>query len=195
MIRIALLRHFPTAWNAERRLQGRSDIPLSPEGRAALARHRLPAGWEGAAILASPLARAAETARVLAGGRPVATDPRLVEMDFGGWEGRLATDIETRPDHRPVEEWGRDFRPPGGESPAEMTARLRPLLAGIAGPALLVTHRGVIRCILAMATGWDWLGAEPFRVRSRALHPVLLDPAGRPVAIEPPVKLPARTAP
>ena len=68
MTQIALIRHYPTAWNAEARLQGQSDIPLNDASRAKLASLALPAPWDQARIVASPLKRAEETAQLLAGG-------------------------------------------------------------------------------------------------------------------------------
>ena len=61
MIRLALLRHGPTAWNREGRIQGRSDIPLDDSARADLAALRLPPPWDRAALWSSPLRRAVET--------------------------------------------------------------------------------------------------------------------------------------
>ena len=124
---------------------------------------------------------------------PAALDPRLIEMDFGRWEGRIGAELLADPDcaYRPVEAWGWDFRPPGGETPAEIAARLAPALAEAAAraPCLLVVHRGVMRVILALASGWDYLGPEPFRIRRAAVHPVTLDAQGRPVGFGPPEKL------
>ena len=65
MIRLAFLRHGITAWNREGRIQGRTDIPLDPEGRDRLARLTLPPDWRDATLHASPLSRAVETARLL----------------------------------------------------------------------------------------------------------------------------------
>ncbi|MGM0586155.1 MAG: histidine phosphatase family protein [Pseudomonadota bacterium] len=192
MIEIGLLRHFPTRWNAEGRLQGRADIPLSEEGRAALARRRLPERWRGLPVIASPLSRARETAEALAEG-PVTLDPRLVEMDMGDWEGRIGAELLADPacPYCAVDSWGWDFRPPNGESPAEIVARLRPLLAELSAPCLLVTHRGVMRAVLALATGWNYDRPEPFRIKRAAVHPVRLE-GGAPVAAAPPEKLAER---
>ena len=180
---IALLRHFPTDWNGARRLQGRVDRPLTAEARAALARLRPPPPWDRAAPLASPLARARDTAAALWGG--VETDDRLVELDWGAWEGRAGADLLADPasGYAHVEAWGWDKRPPGGESPADAWARLAPLLAEIAAagrPRVLVTHRGVIRVILACAWGWDFDRPEPFRIKRGALLPLTLGPDGAP---------------
>ena len=126
MIRLAFLRHGITAWNREGRIQGRTDIPLDPEGRDRLAGLTLPPDWRDATLHASPLSRAVETATLLGHGRPVHTDPRLIEMDWGAWEGRRGHDLRADPasGYRDLEHWGWDFRPPGGESPADVRERL-----------------------------------------------------------------------
>ncbi|KAA0573185.1 histidine phosphatase family protein [Azospirillum sp. Sh1] len=126
MIRIAFLRHGITAWNREGRIQGRTDIPLDQEGRDRLARLTLPEDWRDATLHASPLSRAVETARILGNDRPIHTDPRLIEMDWGAWEGRRGHDLRADPasGYRDLEHWGWDFRPPGGESPADVRDRL-----------------------------------------------------------------------
>jgi probable phosphoglycerate mutase len=187
----ALMRHFPTAWNAEGRLQGGTDIPLSAEARALLAGLRLPAPWDRARIVASTLARAADTARLLAEGRAVATDARLRELGFGDWEGRRTAELRAEPGtgFRPSNEWGPDDRAPGGESLAELWARLAPALAAVAAdpaPALIVAHKSVMRLILRRAGV-----AEPEIKRGR-LYPLVLDAAGRPGQPRPPIRLVAR---
>ena len=192
-MQIALLRHFPTDWNAAGRLQGRTDVPLSAEGRAELAGRRLPEEWRGRPILTSPLARARETAQALAEGAEVRVDDRLMEMDLGEWEGKLGPDLLADPAcaWRPVETWGMDFRAPGGEGPQDLFDRLAPLFAALDGPCILVTHRGLMRAALALATGWRYDGPEPFRFKRFALHPVTVE-GGRPVAAHLPEKLPMR---
>ncbi|QCG92438.1 histidine phosphatase family protein [Azospirillum sp. TSA2s] len=136
MIRLAFLRHGITAWNREGRIQGRTDIPLDPEGRDRLARLTLPAEWRDAILHASPLSRAVETARILGNDRPVHTDPRLIEMDWGAWEGRRGHDLRADPasGYRDLEHWGWDFRPPGGESPADVRDRLIGWLDSLSRP-------------------------------------------------------------
>ena len=194
MTRVALLRHFPSDWNRERRLQGLTDRPLTGEARARLDRLALPPPWDAAEIVASPLVRARETAERLARGRPVATDARLVELAQGAWTGRLVADVIADPSsgYAPAEAWGWDRRPPGGESPAEGLARALPLLGAIAGtgrPAVLVTHRALMRAILARAWGWDYDRPEPFEIRRARLYPLTLAPDGTPGAPGAPVRL------
>lgn len=188
MTRIALMRHYPTAWNAEGRLQGRTDVPLSPASRLALAGLCLPSPWDRARLVASSLARAAETAHLLADGRPVSTDPRLAELGFGLWEGQRAAELAADPaaGFRPSNEWCPDDRAPGGESHAEAWARLSPALAEIAAdpaPAVVVVHKSVLRLILRHARI-----VEPEIKRGR-LYPLTLDGAGSPGDPGEPIRL------
>ena len=188
MTRIALMRHYPTAWNAEGRLQGRTDVPLGPAARAVLAGLRLPSPWDRARLVASALGRAAETAQWLACGREVTIDPRLAELGFGAWEGRLAAELaaDAAAGFRPSTEWAPDDRAPGGESPAEAWARLAPALAAIAAdpaPAVVVTHKSVMRLILRCA------GVADPEIKRGWLCPLTLDAAGAPHSAEAPVRL------
>ena len=133
MLRLVALRHAPTAWNAERRLQGRTDVPLSAEGEAAAKAWRLDPAWREYPVIASPLMRAATTARLLFPERTIATDARLLEMSFGDWEGKSLAELRGAPgsDAESRERMGLDFQPPGGESPRQVQARIAPLLAAI----------------------------------------------------------------
>jgi probable phosphoglycerate mutase len=168
---LALLRHGPTDWTAEGRIQGRTDVPLSAAGRAAVAGWRLPDGWAAWRWLSSPLARTRETAAILGVGAGI--DDRLVEMDWGEWEGRRLADLRASlgPAMAAMEARGLDLRPPGGESPRDVAARLAPLLAAIAADGrdtVAVCHKGVIRAVVALATGWDMAGRAPVKVRDGA---------------------------
>jgi len=167
MTLLALIRHAPTDWNAEGRLQGRRDTALSTEGAAALEGWAAPAALSGFDWVASPLGRTRLTARALFG-RDVPTDERLIEMDWGEWEGRTRKELSETlgTDFTENETRGLDFTPPGGESPRMVQERLRPFLAEIAAagrPTVAVTHRGVIRAAVAIATGWDFLGKPPVK--------------------------------
>lgn len=180
---IAFLRHGPTAWNAARRLQGMRDVPLSVEGRAEVARWVLPPGLLGWRWMTSPLGRAVETARLL-GAADAAPEPLLREMSFGAWEGLTLEEVRARDGAAAeMEARGVDFRPPGGESPREVMVRLGELFVRIAAdgkPTVAVTHKGVIRALLALATGWTMLGKPPARLDWRSVHLFQLDAAGRP---------------
>ena len=154
-IYVALIRHAPTAWNAEGRVLGQADPPLSPEGVARATRWRLPAdlralttrGQLGWAV--SPLRRASETARILGAIAPV-VEPRLAEQDWGRVD-------RARPCRRgTVRRPGRvgRARRPGASPRPRVLARVRAWLDELAagdGPATwaAVTHMGVIRAVVA----------------------------------------------
>ncbi|MBI4759502.1 MAG: histidine phosphatase family protein, partial [Chloroflexi bacterium] len=98
-MRLLLVRHGETDWNAEERYQGTTDVPLSAQGRAqAQALTSRMAGEVLDAIYASDLQRAWQTAEVIAAphGLPVRPEPRLREIDFGAWEGLTFDEIRQR---------------------------------------------------------------------------------------------------
>lgn len=150
----ALIRHGQTDWNAERRLQGSTDIPLNDVGRGqardavdALAPYR----WD--AVVSSPLSRAAETADLIAEGLGLTVArrvPELTERSFGPAEGMQAgPELEA-------------LRVPGGfrgaESEDDAAARglgaLEELAEEFRGRRLLVvTHGTLLRVSLSRATG------------------------------------------
>lgn len=171
MTRLALLRHGHTAWNRAGRIQGRSDIPLDAAARATLAGLRLPAPWDTDALWSSPLVRATETAQLVAGRKPHIT-PALTEMNWGDWEGRQARDLRSDPtcDHRDIETWGWHYTPPNGESPADLRARLIPWAEQIERDAVAVCHIGVMRVLMAHATGWNFDGPAPFAIKRARLY-------------------------
>lgn len=183
MTRLALLRHGPTSWTREHRLQGRADIPLDDGGRDEVRRWHLPPDVAGFHWLASPLRRASETAALL--GVDAIVEPRLIEMSWGEWEGRRVADLgaEHGAAFAAWEARGLDLEPPGGESPRAVQRRLMPLLQEIAAadcPVAAVTHKGVIRAVLALATGWDMTATEPAKLGWNALHLFRLAPDGMP---------------
>lgn len=173
MIEIALIRHGPTEWNAEKRLQGRADKPLSAEGRAEVARWSLPERLRGFAWVSSPLSRARETARLL--GLDATIEPSLIEMNWGRWEGRTREELIavygeefTRRTER-----GIDLRPHDGESPREVRARVHGWMRAAAAsgrPVGAVCHQGIIRAALSLATGWSMVGKPPVRFDWAAAH-------------------------
>lgn len=185
---IAFVRHASTSWNLDGRMQGRRDILLAPAGRAEALRWRLafdpdaPIEW-----ISSPLARAVETATLL-GGRAPRTEPALIEMDWGAWEGRGLDELRACYGDAFIanERRGLDFRPPGGESPRDVVARLRRWLAALDArtPIVAVTHNGVLRALLAIASGWDMTGKPPVRLKPATLHRFALSRAGELSACE-----------
>jgi broad specificity phosphatase PhoE len=184
MTLLATLRHAETEWSRDKRIQGRSDIPLSAAGRAALQAHRLPALCAGMRAVTSPLLRCVETAALL-GHAQATREPRIVEMHWGAWEGRRLAELRATlgAAMQANEARGMDFTPEGGESPRRVRERLRPWLAELAAqaqPTLAFTHRGVIRVLLAEACGWDMLGRPPAKLDWDAVQVFRLDAEGRP---------------
>ena len=174
-VALVAIRHAPTEWNREKRLQGHTDIPLSAAGRATARRWRLEPAWRTYRVVASPLRRARETAALLFPESEVAVDPRLIEMNFGDWEGRSLAELRDTPgsDAESRESLGLDFRAPNGESPREVQQRLHPLLGEIAAagqPTVIIAHKAVLRALLSLATGWPMLGKPPVKLRADSAH-------------------------
>ena len=190
MIRLGLIRHGHTDWNRAGRIQGRTDRPLDDDARAQLAALRLPKDWAQADLVSSPLARATETAE-LVGGRTPRTDPALIEMDWGDWEGLRGADLRADPrsGYRDIEDWGWDYRPPGGESVAELRARLVPWAESLRRDTVAICHIGVMRVLLAHATGWNFDGPAPFAVKRNRIFPLTL---GTPWQAHDPIRLEPR---
>jgi probable phosphoglycerate mutase len=122
---IVFVRHGQTVVNREGRLQGRLDSPLTDLGheQARLAASGL-ADSGAELVLTSSLLRAVDTAREIAQaiGVPVEVDDRLVELDYGAWDGRRFGEVSAAE----WEQWRNDpsFAPPGGESLEDVVARV-----------------------------------------------------------------------
>jgi probable phosphoglycerate mutase len=161
--RFGLIRHAETVWNRARRIQGQQDSPLTARGRRQAERwgEALAAiVWQG--ILTSDAGRAAATAaRVnLRLNLPVASDPRLRELDWGRWTGKTVAELRAEePGLVAAQEaagWG--FTPPGGESRRQQLARSRQALCDAArrrpgATILVVSHEGVIKAMAHHLSG------------------------------------------
>ena len=163
-----LMRHATTLWNLEKRIQGHWDCELAPAGVAA-AQALAPrlAGLGLARILTSDLGRAKATAGLvnLCLRLPVTLEKRLREQQFGQWTGKYWRDIPA-PALAEAEAAGWDFRPPGGESRAEVRQRAEHALIDAARIAsgrtiLVVTHQGVLKAVLYHLLGRAFLPDEP----------------------------------
>lgn len=156
---IFFIRHGETDWNAARRYQGQADVPLNEKGRAQARRNgqalcTLLPGIAQAHFVASPLGRTLETMRIvreelgLAAG-DFGVDPRLIELNYGHWEGQLASDLPLAdPDGlaaRAADPY--HWRPQGGENYIDLTLRLESWLAEVSGPCVVVSHGGVSRAL------------------------------------------------
>jgi len=195
MTALALLRHAETLWSGEGRIQGRTDVALSEAGCRVLSERALPAQCRGMRAVSSPLRRCRETATRL-GLAEVAIEPRIVEMHWGAWEGRQLAELraELGEAMSANEARGFEFTPAGGESPRRVLERVRGWLVEVAAqgqPTIAVTHRGVIRVIMAQAYGWDMLGRAPVKLDWGAVHLFRLDLHGTPSPVRMNVSLEA----
>ena len=161
-----LVRHAATAWSG-RRYAGRSDPPLTAEGREAARRLAdALARWDGRdgpsppRLVTSPMARALATARPIAAvlGVEPEVDERWAETDFGRFEGRTWAELEAADPalaaHLASGDTEIDW--PGGETAAAFRARVAAALAAVladARPTVVVAHAGPIRLAIALAAG------------------------------------------
>jgi probable phosphoglycerate mutase len=159
------VRHGLTEWNMQQRLQGSHDVPLIAEGRSQAMRCgeilRDLLARDGRApgdliYVSSPLIRARETMELVRGalGLPVdgyEVDTRLAEINFGDWEGLTYEDVIARDGDvvakRERDKWG--FLPPGGESYAQVTARVGAWYDALERDAVVSAHGGTARALLA----------------------------------------------
>lgn len=152
VVRIYLIRHGQTDWNARGLIQGQTDVSLSPAGmRQAQSLARQMGSVRLHAVVSSPLARARETARPIAGlqGQDVRYDPRLMERAWGTYEGLTREDAARR--HPDEDDRLRrdplDAEPPGGESLRAVAERMRDALADAAAlgrSVAVVSHGGAL---------------------------------------------------
>jgi alpha-ribazole phosphatase len=151
---IALVRH-PAVAGTGGRCYGRRDLPIADPASVAPIVTAL-APMRGATIHTSPLARCRLVAQALAAAweqAPPIADARLLEMEFGAWDGMSWDDVP-RPD---LDRWAADltgFAPPGGESGAALVARVTEFWRMVAGwpcAQVVVTHGGPLKVLMALA--------------------------------------------
>jgi len=155
---IAFTRHGQTELNRGGRLQGRIDAALSALGaQQAAALGRGFAGAPVTRVLSSPLQRARDSATAIAAGHglEVEVDERLIELDYGRWDGlRLA---EVSPDDWAVWRDDPEFAPPGGERLSAVTARVESFCTDVLTDDLVVavSHVSPIKAAVCSALRID----------------------------------------
>jgi len=180
---ILLVRHGETEWNRDGRYQGRTDIPLSPEGQrqvSALGARLAQVPIKRA--IASPLSRARTTAEAILAGRKLELelDEGLVEISHGAWEGQLSSDVEAA--HAAMlDTWrsnpDRDVPAgPGAETLGVVELRAWPVLERVAGKlgrddtVLVVAHDAVNRVLLCRILGLPLTRVWAFRQAPATLN-------------------------
>lgn len=158
-MRVVLLRHGRTAWNAERRFQGQADPPLDDVGRAqAYEVAALVAALAPEILVSSDAVRAVQTAAPIAQmtGLDILADARIRERSLGHWEGLTRDDVAERyPDE--FADWvaGRDVSRRGGETRDQVAARAMAAFTELPGvpTAVLVTHSATAMALCSALLG------------------------------------------
>jgi probable phosphoglycerate mutase len=158
---IWLVRHGATEWSQNGRHTGTTDLPLLESGRVGAARLAPTLAREAfARVLTSPLGRARDTA-ALAGFPDADVEPDLIEWNYGELEGLTRDEIRER-----FADWTVWRGPiPGGESVADVVARLTRLLARLDaadGPVLCFAHGHILRALMLVALGIDMDSGDAF---------------------------------
>ncbi len=184
-----LIRHARTTWNAERRIQGRTDTPLDNMGRMqAEALREFLASEKIHAFYSSPLKRALDTARIVAephckGCVTINTDKRLAERDLGDIEGKTWSQIRYKHGDwaakAEAEGWQK-HTPPGGEPQQQVRDRMVAAMDKIVEKhpnqcVAVVSHSGALNAYLAHLTGAPVEGRAYFRFRNTAFIQVKLE--------------------
>ena len=162
---VVLARHGETEWSLSLRHTGKTDLPLTDEGRrqARALGPRLH-GWTFSLVLTSPLQRALETCRLAGYGEQARVRPDLEEWDYGRYEGLTSPQIAAL---QPNWSLWRDGCP-GGETAEEVGRRADRVLAevrSVDGDVLIFAHAHVLRVLAAR-----WLGEPPEGGRHYALQ-------------------------
>jgi broad specificity phosphatase PhoE len=153
---VVLVRHGQTEWSRDLRHTGRTDVPLTDEGRAQAERLDGPLrDWNFNRVLTSPLSRALDTCRLAGFGDSAELTDALLEWDYGDYEGETTPQIS---EARPGWNLWRDGCP-GGESSADVGARVDPLISELKaseGDVLVFAHGHLLRVLAAR-----WLELPP----------------------------------
>lgn len=158
MTKFIITRHGQTEWNVQKRMQGQADSPLTPLGRqqAAALGKRL-AGTEFAAAYCSTLQRTIVTANLILEGRGATATPlpSLMEINIGGWSGKLLSEVEAQYPQEASDFWSHPERYApccGGETYKQLRDRASQTMLELAkahpcGTVLVVTHGIVLKAL------------------------------------------------
>ncbi|AUU84000.1 2,3-diphosphoglycerate-dependent phosphoglycerate mutase GpmB [Leclercia adecarboxylata] len=179
MLQVYLVRHGETQWNAERRIQGQSDSPLTAKGEHQAWQVGERAKTLGIThIIASDLGRTRRTAEIIAQacGCDVTVDARLRELDMGVLEQRLIDTLTEEEEswRRTLVNGSEDGRIPQGESMLELSERMHAALAACldlpeGSRPLLVSHGMALGCLVSTILGLPAWAERRLRLRNCSL--------------------------
>lgn len=174
---VLLVRHGETDWNRSGQIMGERPVPLNQNGRAQA--QRLAAFLKARqiqALYSSPVARALQTAEILASALqlPVTTERGLTEIGVGEWEGRYWNDLTEEIARQNFYAIPEDARPPGGETLRETHRRAVAVIERASswhgtGSLLFVSHADVVRAIVAHYLGFDLRTVRQIRIDHASL--------------------------
>lgn len=168
---IVLLRHGETAYNAQRRYQGASDIPLSEEGKVRLRK----ADFAPEVVYVTSLCRTAQTAAILFPGARQAVEDGLREMDFGDFEGRTYDEMKSDAAYCAWLDSGCESACPNGESKAIFCERVCRAFEKLVDDALA---RGDERLVIVAHGGTQMAALDRFAEPHRDYYSWNAPPAG-----------------
>jgi broad specificity phosphatase PhoE len=165
------VRHGRTAWNDQRRVQGNTSVGLTSEGRKQI-KSLLPLikGWGPQALYSSPLARATESAQIIADAVSLTVTklPNLIELDVGDWLGKTEDELRVFKSWMTYQRNPTLAAPPHGESIRHLSKRvvsaIDKLLESKQGKVLIVSHGDVIRAAICHYVGIPLSHIHNFRV-------------------------------
>lgn len=178
--RFGLIRHAQTVWNRENRIQGQLDSALTAAGRKQAedwGRILKKRHWDR--CLCSDLERARATAAIITRTMdvPVSFESGLREQDWGRWSGLTPAQLRhgSAADRALLARHGWQFKPPGGEDRKTVSERAAGALKAAAAKwpgesILVVTHEGLIRCLIYRLLNRRYVAGEPRILRSAHLH-------------------------
>ena len=168
MKNIVFIRHAETEWNLMGLIQGHADIPICKEGEANAKKWKI--NLKDYTLWSSPLQRATRTAEIVFSKKPK-IENALIEMNWGDWEGKKLSELRNKLGIKMIinENLGLDMRPVNGETPREVQGRVSNWLLSIynlGNNHVCVTHKGVIRSVIALSTDWEMKGKIPIKIEN-----------------------------
>ena len=168
MNNIIFIRHAETQWNLLGLIQGHTDIPICKEGEINARQWKI--DLNNYTLWSSPLQRAIQTAELVFPKKP-RIENALIEMNWGDWEGKKLSQLRKIMGKKMMinENLGLDMRPTNGETPREVQSRVSNWLFSLynlGGKHVCVTHKGVIRSVIALATDWKMIGKIPIKIEN-----------------------------